>query len=61
MLELDFDLLYREVIEDLEECGEKTPIQKTGKELDAKKKRRIFEENLERKGLSIERVSNNRF
>ncbi|XP_063678304.1 anoctamin-7-like isoform X2 [Bolinopsis microptera] len=52
---IDFVLSYREVIEDLEECGEKTPIQKTGKELDAKKKRRIFEENLERKGLSIER------
>ena len=28
----------------------------SGRELDAKKKRRIFEENLERKGLSIERV-----
>jgi len=52
---IDFMLSYREVIEDVETCGENTPIQKTGKELDAKKKRRIFEENLERKGVSIER------
>eukprot|EP00116_Pleurobrachia_bachei_P019238 sb/3479500/ len=52
---IDFVLVYREVIEDIESCGENTPIQRTGKELEAKKRRRIFEENLERKGLEIER------
>ena len=45
------------MIEDIESSGENTPIQKTAKELDAKKKRRIFEENLERKGIAIERVN----